>query len=345
MIGMPVSFRFVISAAALFSSALADEKVVLSNEMLSNPELSPSLNPRQDKKFFKKDYPDDLRPAVTGYHEKYQKKYDFTHPYPVVQEDKHYDEDFVSDENNDGGEWRAQEEYDKARIQIAKLKAEVDRLGVKEAEAKAQLEAAQAKEDDAEAASKSAEKRSDEAKKDADKAQDKEDDLLASAKDAEAEVRKEMKQLGDCREELRQAKEALEQRTGKPDDSSSSMHKEEANVEESAAAAEAAETVEEKWEDRLAREKREYEEARKRYEKEAKDVKEVQALLDQAAAKLRRFRAEEVDQDGGVYRVDENGKKIAFHDNSDHKSAAGNSSGGISFAAVVFLAALVSGRQ
>lgn len=329
---MRVVFRFAVSAAVLLSLTSAE-----------NPELRPELNPSQDRKFFKKDYPDDLRPAVTGYHEKYQKKYDFTHPYPVVQEDKHYDSDFVSDENNDGGEWRAQEEYDKVRIQIAKLKSEVDRLGVKEAEAKAQLEAAQAKEDAAEAASKAAETKSDDAKKDADRAQDKEDGLLASAKGADAEVRKEMKQLRDCREELRQAKDALEKRSGKPadDGASASARKEEANVEETAAAAEAAETVEEKWEDRLAREKREYEEARKRYEKEAKDVKEVQALLDQAAVKLRKFRAEEVDQDGGVYRVDEHGKKVAFH----HKSAAaGEPACGISFAVAVLMAALVSGR-
>merc|ERR1719162_698864 len=131
-----------------------------------------------------------------------------------------------------------------------------------------------------------------------------------------------MRQLRDCRAELRDAKEAMEKHVQKEQGGKSpSAQQVEANIESTAEAAEEAEAVEEKWEDKLAREKKEYQVAKARYEKEAADVKEVTALLDKAAAKLRKFRAEEVDQDGGVYRVDENGKKIAFH-HSQQRSGA-----------------------
>lgn len=337
------SVRVAVLAVVGFvaTSTFAEVKPVALEQSDSAPELRPGLDPESDKKFFKKDYPDDTRPAVTGYHTKYQKKYDFTHPYPIVQEDGKYDSDFVSDENNDSGEWRAQEEYDKVRIQIAKLKAEVDRLGVKEADARNELEVAQAKEDEAEATSKSAEAQADSTKKAADNAQDHEDKLVDSAKDAEAEVRKEMRQLGDCRQELKDAKAALDKHVQKDGGKSSGAvreNKEEADIDSSAEAAEAAEAVEEKWEDKLAREKSEYQKAKERYEKEASDVKEVQLLLDKAAVKLRKFRAEGVDQDGGVYRVDENGKKIAFH-HSHHQSGAVRSAGLVSFMALLVVAA------
>lgn len=305
----------------------------------SVPELQPSLRPESDKRFFKKDYPDDVRPAVTEYHKKYQSKYDFTHPYPIVQESGKYDSDFVSDENNDSGEWKAQEEYDKLRIQMAKLKAEVDRLGSKEQEAKNDLETAQAKEDEAELASKAAEEKFDAAKKEADQAQDKEDALVESSKDASAEVQKEMRQLRDCRSELREAKEALERHIEKQKCEKDCSQHLQAKVESTAEAAEEAEAVEEKWEDKLAREKKEYQLAKESYEKEARDVREVELLLEKAAEKLRKFRAEGVDQDGGVYRVDKDGKKIAFHHTSAERGGASQPAALFSAAAFAVLAA------
>jgi len=85
--------------------------------------IVPALEPESDKKFMGKDYPDDLRPGVHHF-----KRYDWDHPYPIVQEDNIYDKDYVKDENNDSGEWAAQHEYDVLRSKIAKTKARVDYL-------------------------------------------------------------------------------------------------------------------------------------------------------------------------------------------------------------------------
>jgi len=93
--------------------------------------ISPELDPVSHKKFFKKDYPNDLRPKVHDH---------FSHPFPTVQEDKTYDSDYVKDENDDGGEWKAQDDYDKARLKLAKEKQDLKDAIAKEQKEEADLE-------------------------------------------------------------------------------------------------------------------------------------------------------------------------------------------------------------
>merc|ERR1719230_1077348 len=80
--------------------------------------ISPELDPKSDKTFFGKDYPDDHR-VVTPHH--------FEHPFPVVQKSDDYDKDYVKDENADGGEWAAQMEYDQLRHDIDNKKRAVEK--------------------------------------------------------------------------------------------------------------------------------------------------------------------------------------------------------------------------
>merc|ERR550537_1664168 len=101
--------------------------------------IEPDLEPKSDKKFFGKDYPDDVRPAVIHH---------FSHPYPTVQDSDRYDKDYVKDENDDGGYWKAQMEYDRLKNKLAKEKKEMAQAPEEAAEKKA--EAAEKKEEAAE---------------------------------------------------------------------------------------------------------------------------------------------------------------------------------------------------
>merc|ERR1719272_292065 len=79
--------------------------------------ITPELEPTSDKKFFGNDYPDDVRPPV-------YKHEHFSHPYPTVQDSDRYDKDYIKDENDDGGYWKVQMEYDNMKGKIAKENAE-----------------------------------------------------------------------------------------------------------------------------------------------------------------------------------------------------------------------------
>merc|ERR1712224_280059 len=96
---------------------------------VSSVSIEPELEPKSDHKFFGKggDYPDDRRPS--GKHSKEDK---FDHPYPEVQDDDKYDNDYVADKNNDNGHWKAQMAYDQARSKLAKEKAELSEAKEKE---------------------------------------------------------------------------------------------------------------------------------------------------------------------------------------------------------------------
>jgi len=100
--------------------------------------LSPTLEPKSDKKFFGKDYPWDKRPAVDVLH--------FKHPYPVVQDSGDFDSDYVKDENSDDGSWKAQTEYDRLRHKLAKEKADVAKALAAKNQAEKELQDAMKKE-------------------------------------------------------------------------------------------------------------------------------------------------------------------------------------------------------
>merc|ERR550537_1301666 len=126
--------------------------------------IEPELEPKSDKKFFGKDYPDDVRPAVIHH---------FSHPYPTVQDSDRYEKDYVKDENDDGGYWKAQMEYDRVKNKLAQEKEEEKELdAAKAAEAKAAQDrmVAEDKEDAASHESKEADKAHDKVKSSLDEA-------------------------------------------------------------------------------------------------------------------------------------------------------------------------------
>merc|ERR1719169_365432 len=100
--------------------ATATQAAVVSQQKAER--ISPSLEPRSDKKFFGKDYPADKRAVADP------KYYVFDHPYPAVQDSGDFDRDYVKDENSDGGKWEAQMDYDTLRSKIRKAKEKLDEL-------------------------------------------------------------------------------------------------------------------------------------------------------------------------------------------------------------------------
>merc|ERR1719321_1136419 len=96
-----------------------------------------------DKNFFGKDYPADRRPGV---HDDFPHKY----PFPTVQHTQKYDNDYVKDENNDGGEWQAQMDYDISRNKIRYQEASVASASKAEQDELAALHNAQAEQQSAE---------------------------------------------------------------------------------------------------------------------------------------------------------------------------------------------------
>merc|ERR1719240_1108155 len=146
-------------AYALVFLGLASLNEVKASQVLTR--INPELDPTSDKKFFGKDYPDDVRPPVHHH---------FDHPYPTVQDSERYDKDYVKDENDDGGYWKAQMEYDALKNKLAKEKKEMAAALAKETEEQKEMEKAKSAEDDAEKAAEAAEKSEDAAADDRKKA-------------------------------------------------------------------------------------------------------------------------------------------------------------------------------
>merc|ERR1719265_711368 len=72
-----------------------------------NPDVSQS-----SKKFFKKDYPSDLRPKAGDL--------PFNNPYPHLQGKHTFHKDIIADDDGDSGEWKAQVQYDHLRQKLKK---------------------------------------------------------------------------------------------------------------------------------------------------------------------------------------------------------------------------------
>jgi hypothetical protein len=85
--------------------------------------VHPELDPKSDKQFFGPnngsgaDYTDDRRPKAHAA---------WTYPFPDLQHEEVFDRDFVKDENNDNGEWKAQNDYDSAKRKLYKERREAD---------------------------------------------------------------------------------------------------------------------------------------------------------------------------------------------------------------------------
>lgn len=271
-------------------------------------DLSPSLQPKSDKTFFRKDYPDDLRPEVV---------HRFNHPYPTVQDDDDYDKDFVQDENHDNGEWTAQMEYDALKTRLQREKAEMYRAKQKMDEEKRGFEAIAGKEAKAERETEALEER---AEKVADEAADAKGSAGESERQASGDARDvehEMDDLKHCEEDLRKAKEELKrllQQVKAADKASGAAADKADDAEAESVEAEKTEAV---WEDKVTMLDQIHQAAASKYQEKLAELKTLEGKLADAAKKLAKFRASQMDANGAVV-ADNSGDAVAFHSSCPH---------------------------
>lgn len=241
-----------------------------------DPELTPALKPRSHDEFYAKDYPSDKRPPRDGLA--------FPHPYPITQESDHYANDYVKDENKDGGQWEAQQHYDKMRHIMGKHKKKADTALAKSNEAAKELLDAQHGEVEAGDMVSAAVKRYDMAKHYLEQAKRNPGDS-AAIKLALQDVQKEMVDLKACQDKLSAARATLSYLRDTKEE-----HKE----------ASAALTPEDTK--RMAKESEVTQVLKgKTLHDHIDDMRDTEDELAKAAARLRSFRHKSVDQDGGVY--------------------------------------------
>jgi len=262
------------------------------NKITKKLRIDPELDPESHKKFFDKDYPDDVR-APTFHH--------FDHPYPEIQDSDRYDKDYVQDENDDKGEWEAQWGYDSKKNKLMNKKEKLKKAMAKQLDEKKEWEDAIEAEKKAEADARAAEKRLKEAE--AHEANmEKDHKSINGTIDSKAdEVEKEVKDLEDCKKQLMKARKELKSLL----EEKANASKEEADAEAHEDGAEdnemSAEKKEEVAEKNVEGQHQEYKDAVKDYEKEKEEVAQAEKDLEVAAKKLRKFRS--ADPDGGVYSV------------------------------------------
>jgi len=251
----------------------------------STEDISPELRPKADKKFFGRDYPDDLRPG---------RIHKFDHPYPTVQDSEDYDADFVKDENNEKGEWAAQMDYDMLKTKLQKMKAALRPLKKKMEEEKKEWQGAVERENAAEAASNAAEANAEDAK-----------GALADTGDvsgvsgAAEEVEDETSDLKKCEEELAKVKAELKKLMDKVAEAEAKADAAASDADSAEDASEAAEKKESEWEEKVKKEKQDVAKARAAYQKKLDEFKTLEKQLDVAARKLSKIRNKE-DCAGGV---------------------------------------------
>jgi len=245
--------------------------------------ISPELKPESSDKFFKKDYPADMRPSAKT------KALDFSHPYPALQDSSAFSDDFVKDENGDNGEWKAQSEYDRLRNKLRKEELEAQKAYEKKEEEMKELEEAMKK-------AKEAGKKSDVARAELKKGEglkkwgDDEDGIKAATE----KVKKEMDDLEKCKKELEDAKaklkkliDAKQEKTLKDIDAMPAAEKTLKERKEKEAELKNQEDV---WAAKVAEERLEHEEAEKKYEQEKKDLQKTKDDLAKAEERLRQLR-------------------------------------------------------
>jgi len=274
-IGMVSQMKFIGAARVAILLAMSGM------EGVSGTGIEPELEPTSDKKFFNKDYPRDVSPQVYNH---------FGHPYPEVQDNSKYDSDFVKDENNDGGEWKAQSEYDTLKNKLGKEKAKVQNALQKERQEAAELKKAKGAEEAADAAEEHADSNAGSAKA-ADSAAEGDLEGVQSGVDAAAaEVEKEAADLENCKKQLAAARDQLKKLL---DEKAAADNKKDAAAKSEKVAAEgqvSAEKSEVELEKKVAIEENEHEEAVKSSKDEAEDVKKAEDDLAKAAEKLSKFR-------------------------------------------------------
>lgn len=286
--------------------------------------LTPPLDPKSDKKFFGKDYPHDVK-AKKG-------DLSFGAPYPHLQDSDDFDKDYVKDENGDKGEWAAQMNYDTLRQRVLKQREDVKEALEKENAYESELDKLKREEAEAEAASKKAEAAANAAKakedaeeknledlvgKDAAEAADdgKEVDKVGGKMGAEIQkIQKEISDVEDCEKELKKAKaqlaEAMEDKKERDEAHAKLKAEHEAakdKAEQDFLKAKEADfaRMEGGYHKKVTQEEEEYSEAQHLVKMSAEEVEQTEKKLKSAAARLRNFRHQKTDKDGGVYYTDE----------------------------------------
>jgi len=254
--------------------------------------ITPELEPISDTKFFKKDYPDDHRPGPYNH---------FGYPYPTVQDSESYDKDYVKDENDDGGYWKAQMEYDDIRNKLTKEKEELRQALAKEHEEMKEVEKAKKEEKIAEAEAVAAEKAQNKAESEHAKAEADLKSLKEDIEDKAEHTDKEVTDLEECKKQLKEAKIQLKKELEEKKKREEEQAKREAHERDTEQEEIDAFKTEEQLEKELAQEEKEHDAAAKQYEKEKADLKAAEAELEAAYKALKKMR--HADPDGGVYEV------------------------------------------
>jgi len=258
--------------------------------------INPELDPVSDKKFFKKDYPDDNR-APNFHH--------FDHPYPEVQDSDKYDKDYVQDENDDNGEWAAQWGYDSKKNKLLNEKEELRKAMAKKLQEEKEWKEAVEAEKKAEAAARDAEKRLKDAESHEANMEKDHSGINATIDSKADQVEKEVLDLEECKKQLMKARKELKSLLEKKEGINKSENNAEADEDSAEDKSMSAEKAEEDAESKVEKEHQEFKDAEKDLEKQKADVKKAEVDLEAAAKKLRKFR--KADADGGVYSVDKGG--------------------------------------
>lgn len=286
--------------------------------------VSPEIDTAH-KKFFDKDYPFDKRPDA--------KHLAFKHPYPVVQDSGDFDKDYVKDENSDNGSWKAQENYDRLRVKLAKEKKDLSKALGKKLEEEKEMQNAMSEHDKeerarAEAAAKAAAAR---------RAAEEEENIPPPVKKAKAQVKKAVKDikevfepimpkevdvstadtekamanLEDCKKELAAARQQLKDLMKELEDAKKKQTDKTAALDEALKKEAFAKEHHSSLKKQVKSEYEEYQAARKAYLKQKDLVAKLEADIKVAAAKVKVIRDSE-DSDGGVYQTPGHHKSGAF---------------------------------
>jgi hypothetical protein len=221
----------MMQLVALLLVACSEARSVAHSGTHASIAINPPLEDvASDKKFFgppfPADYPDDKRPKID------QKMLDKVRPagkpYPQLQKASHFDSDYVKDENDDGGAWTAQFEYDTLRKELlekeAAEKRAADNAAKEQAEADKAAKKAQDAANDVDKAKKDADAAgSDEgaaAKAESDEASSENNAAKSEAKtveeakklveEAEQKLEKQKAAFAECEKQLAQAKAELD---------------------------------------------------------------------------------------------------------------------------------------
>jgi len=302
-----VGFALVLSAISV-DARVGDVTGSKSSEE-KRADISPTLVPESDKKFFGKDYPSDKRPAVDVLH--------FKHPYPVVQDSGDFDADYVKDENSDNGEWLAQSEYDRLRHKLTKEKDQVAKALSAREHAEKELQEAMKRDKEmkekkaaAEEAKRVAQERKrqmghaegDAGHETSEKAGSGPGGVSSSGEVqvATAETEKSMKELEDCKKELQEAREKLKKVMEELEEARKKEKDAESVLDAADEKARVAESANGAAEKAAQEEYKEYMDAKEKYMAQQAIVAQMTTDIEAAAAKVRAMRDSE-DADGGVY--------------------------------------------